>query len=132
VQLKNTALKAGLAINESKTKYMRIMRYVMEDRSDMRVEGMVFEEVTNFKYLGSLINEIGEEIKIRIAAGNRNYYGLQHLLRSRPVSRIVKIKFQYSVAVYNKVGKGQKFFVRNNKKNQQHSRYTEQNQWIKS
>jgi hypothetical protein len=37
------------------------------------VEGMVFEEVTNFKYLGSLMtrkNEIGEEIKMRIAAGN--------------------------------------------------------------
>jgi hypothetical protein len=53
---------------------MRIMRNVMGDRSDLRVEGRVFEEVTNFKYLGSLItrkNEIGEEIKMRIAAGNR-------------------------------------------------------------
>jgi hypothetical protein len=73
-QLKNTALKAGLAINESKSKYMRIMRNVMGDRSDLRVEGRVLEEVTNFKYLGSLItrkNEIGEEIKMRIAAGNR-------------------------------------------------------------
>jgi prephenate dehydrogenase len=28
-QLKNTALKAGLVINESKTKYMRIMRNEM-------------------------------------------------------------------------------------------------------
>jgi hypothetical protein len=38
-QLKNTALKGGLAINESKTKYMRIMRKVMGDGSDLRVEG---------------------------------------------------------------------------------------------
>jgi hypothetical protein len=56
------------------------MRNEMGDRSDLRVEGMVFEEVINFKYLGSLItrkNEIGEEIKMRIAAGNRCYYGLQ-------------------------------------------------------
>jgi hypothetical protein len=40
---------------------------------------MVFEEVANFKYLGSLItrkNETGEEIKMRTAAGNRCYYGL--------------------------------------------------------
>jgi hypothetical protein len=93
-QLKNTALKARLAINESKTKYMRITRNVMGDRSDLRVEGIVFEEVTTLKYLVSLItrkNEIGVEIKMRIAAGNRCCYGL-HLFRSKPVSRIVKIK----------------------------------------
>jgi hypothetical protein len=50
VQLKNTALKAGLVINESKTKYTRIMRNETEDRRDLRVEGMVFEEFTNFKF----------------------------------------------------------------------------------
>jgi hypothetical protein len=49
-QIKYTALKAGLVINESKTKYMRIMRNEMGDRSDLRVEGMVCEEVTTFKY----------------------------------------------------------------------------------
>jgi hypothetical protein len=94
-QLKNTALKGGLAINEIKTKYMRIIRNEIGDRSDWRVEGIVFEEVTIFKYLGSLTtrkNEIREEIKMRIAAGNRCCYGLQHLFRSRTVSRIVKIK----------------------------------------
>jgi hypothetical protein len=99
-QLKNTALKAGLAINESKTKCMRIMRNEMGDRSDLRVDGMVFEEVTNFKYLGSLItkkNEIGEEIKMIIAAGNRCYYGLQHLFRSRTVRGIVKSKLHQTV-----------------------------------
>jgi hypothetical protein len=53
--MKNTALKAGSATNESETKYMRIMRNVMGDRSDLRVEGRVFEEVTNFKYLGLFI-----------------------------------------------------------------------------
>jgi hypothetical protein len=59
-QLKNTALKAGLAINEGKTKYMRIMRNLMGDRSDLRVQGIVFEEVTNFKHLGSLITRKNE------------------------------------------------------------------------
>jgi hypothetical protein len=99
-QIKYTALRAGLVINKSKTKYMRIMRNETEDRSDLTVERMVFEEVTTFKYLGSLItkkNEIGEEIKMRIAAGNRCYYGLQHLFRSRTVSRIVKIKIYKSI-----------------------------------
>jgi hypothetical protein len=33
----------------------------------------------------------GEGIKMRIAAGNQCYYGLQHLFRSRTVSRTVKI-----------------------------------------
>jgi hypothetical protein len=32
-EFKNTALKAGLVISESKTKYMKIMRNVMGDRS---------------------------------------------------------------------------------------------------
>jgi hypothetical protein len=36
-QLENTALKAGLAINESKNKYMKIMRNVLGYRSDLRV-----------------------------------------------------------------------------------------------
>jgi hypothetical protein len=49
-QLKNTALKAGLAINESKTKCVRIMRNETGEGG-----GESFEEVTNFKYLGSLI-----------------------------------------------------------------------------
>jgi hypothetical protein len=42
-------------------------------------------------------NEIGEEIKTRIAAGNRCCYGLQHLFRSRTVSRIVKIKIYKTI-----------------------------------
>jgi hypothetical protein len=99
-QLKNTALKAGLAINESKTKCMRTTRNEMGDKSDLRAEGMVFEEVTNFKYLGSLItrkNEIGEEIKMRIAAGNRCYYGLLHLFGPRTMSRRVKIKIYKTI-----------------------------------
>jgi hypothetical protein len=50
VQLKNTALKAGLVINVSKTKYTRIMRNETEDRRNLRVEGMVFEEFTAFKF----------------------------------------------------------------------------------
>jgi hypothetical protein len=98
-QIRYAALKAGLVINESKTKYMRILRNETGDRSDLRVEGMVFEEAITFKYLGSLIikkNEIGEEIKMRIAAGNRCYYGLQ-LFRSRTVSRIVKIKIYKTI-----------------------------------
>jgi hypothetical protein len=41
-QLKNTALKAGLVSNESKTKCVRITRNVMGDRIDLRVERMVF------------------------------------------------------------------------------------------
>jgi hypothetical protein len=99
-QIKYTALKAGLVINESKTKYIRIMRNEAGDRSDLRVEGMFFEEVTTFKYLGSLItkkNEFGEEIKMRIAVGNRCCYGLQHLFRSRMVSRMVKIKIYKTI-----------------------------------
>jgi hypothetical protein len=44
-----------------------------------------------FKYLDALItgqNEITEEIKVRIAAGNQCCYGLKHICKSRTVSRV--------------------------------------------
>jgi hypothetical protein len=44
-QLKNTALKGGLAINDGKTTYMRIMRNETGDWSDLRVEGMVLKRL---------------------------------------------------------------------------------------
>jgi hypothetical protein len=58
-------------------------------------DGQVHDGVQNIQYLGMLINsknETGEEIKSRIAAGNRCYYSLKHIFRSRTMSKIVKIK----------------------------------------
>ena len=47
--------------------------------------GHVFARVQNFRYLGALIiskNLITDEIKSRIAAGNRCFYSLRQIFRS--------------------------------------------------
>jgi hypothetical protein len=49
--------------------------------------------VGEFKYLGSLITENNDnnaEIKARIMAGNKSYYSVLPLLRSKAVSRTTK------------------------------------------
>jgi len=48
------------------------------------------ERVGEFKYLGSLITENSDnntDIKARIMAGNRSYYSVLPLLRSKALSR---------------------------------------------
>ena len=54
----------------------------------------VFEGVQNFRYLGTTINSknlINDEIKSRIAAGNRRLYGLRQIFRYKAMSKAVKI-----------------------------------------
>jgi hypothetical protein len=54
-----------------------------------------FERVDKFKYLGSLVTENSEnstEMKIRIAPGNRCYFSLIRLLKSRAVARNIKVR----------------------------------------
>jgi hypothetical protein len=41
-------------------------------------------------------------------------------------------KFHFSVALYSKVGKDHKLIVKNNNRNQSHSKWTEQNQLLRS
>lgn len=65
----------GLSINQEKTKYMFMTRKVrdVEDESDLEVNGIFFQEVQDFKYLGVNINYrncMHNEIKLRLKAGN--------------------------------------------------------------
>jgi len=53
-----------------------------------------FEQVNSFKYLGAMVNtdnSIEEEIKERIAAGNRAYHVHKKLFTSKLISRNVKL-----------------------------------------
>ena len=55
----------------------------------------LFEEVQNFRYSGAMINTnnlISNEIMSRIAAGNKCFYSLRQIFRSRDMSKAVKIK----------------------------------------
>ena len=93
--IKEAAVSNGLVINESKTKYMKINRNVTNLEQDLIINGQIFEGVQNFTYLGTLINSknvIHDEIKSRIAGGNRCFSSLRQTLRSRAMRKAVKIK----------------------------------------
>jgi len=91
-----------LVINESKTKYMNINRNITNLEQDVIMKGNTFAWVQNFICLGGLLiskNLINDEIKSRIAAGDRCFYSLRQLFRSRAMSKAVKIK-KYKTMVH--------------------------------
>ena len=95
-KLKQEAEKYGLVINQNKTKYMRHSRTQTYGK-DMEIEAerMKTEEVNNVKYLGTVVtkdNLIEEEIKERIAAGNRAFFANKKIFQSKLISKKSKIK----------------------------------------
>jgi len=55
-----------------------------EDDSDLEVDGISFQQVHDFKYLGVNINNgncMHNEIKIRLKAENGCYFAMSHLFR---------------------------------------------------
>ena len=75
-------MQMGLAMNTTKTKYMRGKWSKSENLAyltPLAVDGDELEEVDEFVYLGSLVtaeNNTSKEIRKRILAGNRAYFGL--------------------------------------------------------
>ena len=64
------------------------------------MNGHTFEVVDNFVYLGSQVdsaNNIGNVIKRRVTLGNRSYFSLLKLLRSKAVIRNLKCTLYKSV-----------------------------------
>jgi hypothetical protein len=95
-QLEAKSKNAGLTINESETKYMINSTNKVRFRNvrSLNVGSHKFERVDKCKYLGSSVTENNEnstEIKIRIPAGNRCYFSLIKLLKSRAVARNTKV-----------------------------------------
>jgi hypothetical protein len=91
-ELKQRAKKVELEINQDKTKYMIKTRN--KDKwqcvQDFTSGDVSYERVDTFKYLGSVIseeNDIGMEIRSRVMAGNKCYYALGSIMRSKSVSR---------------------------------------------
>ena len=96
-KLIENAKRIGLEINTEKTEYMVVQRKVPlnNQNSGLEVEGHTFKRIQQFKYLGAMLtqqNEINNEVKARIQAGNRCYFGLTKLLRSRTLSTNLKIQ----------------------------------------
>ena len=61
----------------------------------IELEGHTFRKVSQFKYLGSIItqdNELKTEVSTRIQLANKGYYGLERILKSRTLSKNLKIR----------------------------------------
>jgi hypothetical protein len=76
-RLENAAGEIGLQVNQTETKYMFSSRTrELREGHSIQLNGSNYEKCESFKYLGTLVttdNKTNEEIKARIAAGNRGY-----------------------------------------------------------
>jgi hypothetical protein len=83
-------------VNPEKSKYVLMSRsQKAKQRRSIKIANMSFEDVTNFKYLGTTLtdqNFIQEEIKSRLNSRNACYHLVQSLLSSRLLSRNEKVK----------------------------------------
>ena len=75
---------------------------LQETRPAKRInsESKEFEQVKSFKYLGSTVdtdNTIEEEIKERIALGNKAFFANKKTFQSKLISKMAKLKLYYSV-----------------------------------
>ncbi|KAJ8912875.1 hypothetical protein NQ315_014486 [Exocentrus adspersus] len=99
-RLEERPVKRGLCTNEKNTKYMEWTEEEYQEGRFLKVETNTgkkyeFEEVEQFTYLGSIFSRkpnIGEEIEVRIMAGNRCVAGLRRILRNKNISRQTKIR----------------------------------------
>ncbi|KAL4123073.1 hypothetical protein QTP88_015305 [Uroleucon formosanum] len=88
----------GLRVNEEKTKHLMVARR-SPNTDHITVDDYSFKKVEVFKYLGVNINsnnDMHEEINDRIACGNRCYYSIMRLLKSKLLSRNSKTLLYHS------------------------------------
>ncbi|KAF2898049.1 hypothetical protein ILUMI_08126 [Ignelater luminosus] len=81
--LKEEAKRVELSIDQDKTKYFQTTRSINMNRDASQVGAYNFDKVTDFTYLGAMINEgntITSEIRTRIGKGNRAYFANKNLL----------------------------------------------------
>jgi hypothetical protein len=93
-KLKHEALNPGLIVNNNKTKYLYCTRKTIQATCIDTGEEQ-FEQINSFKYLGTVVNtdnSIDEEIKERIAAGNRTFHVHKKLFISKLISRNVRLQ----------------------------------------
>jgi hypothetical protein len=87
--------EVGLEINVEKTKYMLLSRQQnVGQHRDIKIANRSFENVSQFKYLGTTCNKsnlIEEEIKKRLNS-HAYYHSVQNLLSSRLLSKNLKIR----------------------------------------
>ena len=96
-KLEITSLAYGMEINAEKTKVMANMEF----ESEIQVGGQRLEKVSSFKYLGSIISDVGSkpEILARIAQTIAALCKLKNIWRSKTISLYSKIRLMRSLAM---------------------------------
>jgi hypothetical protein len=90
------AKTVGLTVNQEKTKVMELLG---NDHDIFAVEGLVFEKVNPFKYLGATIksNNAGVEIVNRIHRAEKAYYKFLKFFKSKLFLRSTKLRLYTAV-----------------------------------
>jgi hypothetical protein len=97
--IKIELLKYGLIANVHKTKYVKCTRR-QDQLTPINIKNKELEQVKSFKYLGSIVNtdnKMEEEIKERIALGNKVYFANKMVFQSTLLSKRAKLKLYNSV-----------------------------------
>lgn len=85
----------NLKINEKKTKVMRIAKEESERHLKIETEGKEIEQVSQYKYLGAIVEESGSlegEINNRVTAASKVFHSLRtKFLNNKEVSKKTKI-----------------------------------------
>lgn len=87
-----------LVVNEHKTKYMMITRNATA-KNNLRVGGLTFELIGNFKYLGVHIDEknsMHNEVRLIINAAKRCYFIIKGMFSSKLLSKHTKKRLYYT------------------------------------
>jgi hypothetical protein len=103
INLKNESLKYGLIVIVHKTKYLKCTRRQDQPKCTRRqdqpksvnIETTEFEQVKSFKYFGLTVNTdntVEEEIKERIALGNKAFSANKKMFQSKLISKMAKLK----------------------------------------
>lgn len=94
IQLQDASTVLGLHINENKSKYMHCTRKTYSVKH-LEIGANTLKQVDAFTYLGSKLttnNSVAEEIKERIAMGNKAYYANLSLFKSKLLSKNTKLR----------------------------------------
>lgn len=89
VSLDRKGTDLGLKVNDAKTEYMIVTPSNRQQDQNVTIGTHTFKMVNQFVYLGSQLNtdnDIMDEIKRRITLGNRSFFSLLKILRSKSVS----------------------------------------------
>lgn len=98
-QLERGAKDIGLVVNVEKTKYMLASKRVSQVTS-FKYRVNEFERVRDFQYLGSTVTESNDttaEVRKRISAGNKSYFASLPMLKSKHLSRKLKLQIYTTI-----------------------------------